>query len=194
MRCILDSVSGRRLRSAAPFWSIGVQMGRENQPLDWLIPQRHRVLTSASHLLDLVHENKKVFLKDQNAEDVAGLLIGTAFSLWRAVFLAPNDPTTGQAIIDKGAEFLDKFLRDNSIGYGDEKSNREWSFGYYLNSARFRLFHSKRIQSGNPDGWEKKYDFLKETRSAGKDIDWEWQRHVGVFEEELAEFQKRLRP
>jgi hypothetical protein len=75
---------------------------------------------------------------------------------------------------------------------GDERTNREWSFGYYLNSARFRLFHAKKIQSGNPDGWAKEYDFLKETRSADKDINWEWQRHVGVFEEELAEFQTRL--
>jgi hypothetical protein len=168
-------------------------MGRENdRPLDWLIPERHRVLMSASRLLALVHEKKEAFSKDQNAEDVAGLLIGAAFSLWRAVFLAPNVPTTGQAIIDQGAEFLEKFLRDNSIGYGDERTNREWSFGYYLNSARFRLFHAKKIQSGNPDGWAKEYDFLKETRSADKDINWEWQRHVGVFEEELAEFQTRL--
>ena len=74
------------------------------------------------------------------------MLTGAAFSLWRAVFLAPQGPTgtedmigNGIKFIGNGIKFLDKVLRDNSISYGDEKKRRDWSFGYYLNSARFRL-------------------------------------------------------
>jgi hypothetical protein len=120
------------------------------------------------------------------------LLVGAAFSLWRAVFLAPKNPTSRLAILKKGRKFLEKFLRDNSISYGDEKNNREWSFGYYLNNVRFRLFHSKRIQSGTDD-WGSEYEWLKDPLGADMDIEEQWQKHIEVFEEELREFKVRLR-
>ena len=38
----------------------------------------------------------------------------------------------------EGAEaFLDRVLLDNTIQYRDDKNS--WSFGYYINNARFRL-------------------------------------------------------
>jgi hypothetical protein len=72
------------------------------------------------------------------------------------------------------------------------KTTGNGSFGYYLNNARFRLFHSKRIQSGTDD-WGSEYERLKDPRGAEMDIEEEWQKHIEVFEEELREFKVRLR-
>ena len=163
--------------------------------MEWLIGERTRVQISASKLLDLIQNNADRFSGDTNAENVAGLMIGAAFSLWRAVFLAPKRPTANIEMIGQGSRFLEKFLRDNSISYGDEKKNRQWSFGYYLNSARFRLLDAKTIQCeypGYPFGWGPEYDWLKETRGMDKDIGEEWNRHIEVFEEELEEFSRHF--
>ena len=169
-------------------------MGRENdRPLDWLIPQRSRVQELARELLEIVHKpkNEKTLRRDEDANDIAALLIGAAFSLWRAVFLAPNKPTSRGDIREKGSEFLDKFLRDNNISYGDEKNNREWSFGYYLNNVRFRLFHARKIRTGTDD-WGSDYEWLRDPRGADRDINEEWNRHMKIFESEFEEFRKRF--
>jgi hypothetical protein len=100
-------------------------MGNDRS-LDWLIPQRSLVQDDASELLDLIKNYKDKFSGDEDTEDVAALLVGAAFSLWRAVFLAPKNPTPRLAIVKKGRKFLEKFLHDNSISYGDEKNNRKW--------------------------------------------------------------------
>jgi hypothetical protein len=174
----------------------GIKDTEENDPpLGWLIGERTRVQTGACELLGLIQKNTAALSDDKNAEDVAGLMIGAAFSLWRAIFLAPKNPTTRIGMIGKGSTFLEKFLRDNSISYGDEKTNREWSFGYYLNSARFRLFHAKKIQCeyrGYPYGWGQEYDWLTKTRGMDKNIAEEWNRHIEVFEEELEEFKRHF--
>lgn len=66
------------------------------------------------------------------------LLVGVAFSLWRAVFLAYR---TGQRDL-KNAEakaFLGKILITNAIGFADDRASQEWTFRYYADSARHRL-------------------------------------------------------
>jgi hypothetical protein len=162
--------------------------------LEWLIPQRSRIQISASELLSLLQDNIDKFPKNPDLEEVAGLMTGAAFSLWRAVFLAPERPTGTKDMIGTGIQFLDKFLRDNSISYSDEKKRRDWSFGYYLNSARFRLRYAKDIQSkkeGYPYGWEG-YEWLTVTHQAGTDVEEEWEKHIKVFEQELREFRRLL--
>jgi hypothetical protein len=116
-------------------------------------------------------------------------VIKTPRILWRAVFLAPKNPTSRPAITQKGSAFLEKFLRDNTISYGDEKREREWSFGYYLNNACFRLYHAKKIRTGTD---ESEYEWLKDPRGADQEINKEWEKHIEVFEEELHEFSKRF--
>jgi hypothetical protein len=163
---------------------------RERKPkvdLDWLVQQRCQVQAKACKLFRLLEEHKDKFPHDQSLEDVAGLMVGTAFSLWRAIFLAPDRPTQTEDMIGTGIAFLDKFLRDNSIAYSDEKRHQDWSFGYYLNNARFRLRYVKEIQS-TLDG----YDWLKETHQANENVEAEWERHIKVFEAELDEFEKCL--
>lgn len=82
---------------------------------------------STRELLDLIKRYKDKFSGDEVTEDIAALLVGAGFSLWRAVFLAPKDPTSRFDILKKGRS-------------------------YYLNNTRFRLFHVKKLQSGTDDG------------------------------------------
>jgi hypothetical protein len=167
-------------------------MATDNDPpLGWLIAHRSRVQELACGLLELAQKYQHRISGDQDTEDIAALFIGTAFSLWRAVFLAPNDPTSRADITEKGSAFLEKFLRDNNISYGDEKRNREWSFGYYLNNARFRLYHARKIRTGT-DVWGEEYAWLTDPRGADENIEDEWKKHIDCFEEELTKFSERL--
>jgi hypothetical protein len=65
-------------------------------------------------------------------------LIGAAFSLWRAVFLA--DTFRDDIQIHQSQEaFLLKVITDNAILFADDKANRHWTVEYYLENAKFRL-------------------------------------------------------
>ena len=75
------------------------------------------------------------------------LLLGTAFSLWRAVFLADGDRTWAE-IGDDSTKFLEVLVRDNAINYTQDRDMRGWSCGYYLNSAYFRLAYIHEKLSG----------------------------------------------
>jgi hypothetical protein len=117
----------------------------EGIPLDWIIRERSNVQSLACELLGLIEGNKDSLSKDRGSGEIAALMIGVAFSLWRAIFLAPKRPTPDEDMIAKGATFLRTFLRDNTISYSDEKSRKEWSFGYYLNNVKF---DRRKFQSG----------------------------------------------
>jgi hypothetical protein len=165
--------------------------GTEEVAVEWLIEQRSRIQAEAAKLLCLLQPNITKFQTDRNLEDVAGLMLGAAFSLWRAIFLASSRPTPTENMIGMGIEFLTKVLRDNSISYMDEKRMREWSFGYYLNSARFRLLRVAEIQCRPVENRE--YEWLKGTYQAGANVEEEWEKHMGFFEEALSEFESRLK-
>ena len=70
--------------------------------------------------------------------DLLDDLIGAAFSLWRAVFLVDTlrEDTT---VHDSQEQFLAKVISDNSITFADDKINRHWTVGYYLENAKLRL-------------------------------------------------------
>jgi hypothetical protein len=72
------------------------------------------------------------------AADYLDDFIASAFSLWRAVFLAEID--RDRESVSKGQrDFLAKVIADNAISYADDKSTRAWSVAYYLDNAKFRL-------------------------------------------------------
>ena len=66
------------------------------------------------------------------------LLLGVAFSLWRAAFLIEGDRPL--STMNKHAKyFLGLLLWDNAINYLQDRRTRAWTGGYYLNNANFRL-------------------------------------------------------
>jgi hypothetical protein len=106
--------------------------------LRWAVDQRAEIQRTLLALYEYVrrtpsktgYADPKVYLLDH--------LIGAAFSLWRAVFLAETFRT--DETIHQGQEaFLAKVISDNSITFGDDKINRAWTVGYYLDDAKLRI-------------------------------------------------------
>ena len=66
------------------------------------------------------------------------LLLGSAFSLWRAAFLVQGRRTV-KDLNEHALEFLRVLTWDNVINYSQDRQNRAWTVGYYLNNAHWRL-------------------------------------------------------
>jgi hypothetical protein len=63
---------------------------------------------------------------DHDARYLLDLLIGAAFSLWRAVFLA--ETVRDVVEIHRSQEtFLQKVITDNAINFADDRDNRAWT-------------------------------------------------------------------
>lgn len=65
-------------------------------------------------------------------------LVGAAFSLWRAVFLADKSRNYGE-VHESATEFLERVVTTNAITFGDDRASSAWSVGYYLDNAKLRL-------------------------------------------------------
>lgn len=107
--------------------------------LTWLVKRR----TRCEALLLRLYATAKVPKPRANAHSdalsvVLQLLLGTTFSLWRAVFLLDR-PRTRRKIHDDALAFLVYAIRDNIINYPQDRATGAWSGGYYLNNAVFRL-------------------------------------------------------
>jgi hypothetical protein len=105
--------------------------------LAWAIEQRKEVQLTMLALYQFVQTHKAEHLTiDQ--QSMLNWLMGAAFSLWRAVFLAHSFrvPTS---IYEAQAKFLGKVLEDNTITYPDDKASKDWTVGYYLENAEHRL-------------------------------------------------------
>lgn len=110
----------------------------EKDHLEWLVEQRCSIQRATLQLLGLLRDQATRLA--ENAEDlwVAHMLIGVAFSLWRAAFLGDVTLST-EAIATNAETFLETVIRDNAIGYTQDRNAREWTYGYYVNNAKFRL-------------------------------------------------------
>lgn len=116
----------------------GVEMVRpEEDFLRWLVPARSRIQDALLRLYDLAlyyeaHPNEAA---SKNCS-IYRLLLGAGFSLWRSVFQAHTDLSVGENV-KRAKELLETVMRDNAVLYPTEKNS--WSFGYYLNNAKYRL-------------------------------------------------------
>jgi hypothetical protein len=105
--------------------------------LAWAIDQRAEVQHTLRALYEFVRHHLPPTL-DLDARCLLDHLIGAAFSLWRAVFLA--DTFRDDIHIHQSQEaFLLKVITDNTITFADDKANRHWTVEYYLENAKFRI-------------------------------------------------------
>lgn len=129
-----------------------------DDPTAWLVNRRSKIM---GLLLELV----RYFEDKENRSTVKdtwlsfSVLLGAGFSLWRAVFLAvpkdkngksqksteqPADTGTKSDMFEAAhvaaGAFFTTLIRDNNIAFPHDSANREWSVGYYLNDAMFRLY------------------------------------------------------
>jgi hypothetical protein len=116
----------------------------EKRPLDlyhqaWAIQERARIQHTLLALYAYV-------LADTDTSDsmryvVADNLIAAAFALWRAVFLAA-DLRTNETVRKRQENFLATVIENNAITFGDDKRNSPWTFGFYVEAAKWRLKHA----------------------------------------------------
>ncbi len=105
--------------------------------LAWAIDQRAEIQRTLLVLYGFVRHSSPDSL-DHDTRYLLDLLIGAAFSLWRAVFLAETFRDVVQVHQSQEA-FLLKVITDNAITFADDKANRRWTVEYYLENAKFRL-------------------------------------------------------
>jgi len=108
--------------------------------LTWAIAQRAEIQHSMLGLIQFAEANPPSGLSPQD-KIVFDHLVGAAFSLWRAIFLTDAGRTPDE-IHQSQTQFMAKVVADNSITYSDDKLNRHWTVGYYLENAKLRLAHS----------------------------------------------------
>ena len=109
----------------------------EIEHLEWLVERRTEVQRS---LLALYKYVRSIRNGPENIIDTRILnhLIAAAFSLWRAVFLSETG-RDWKSVLEGQKEFLASVVSDNAITYGDDKRNRAWTVGYYLENAKLQL-------------------------------------------------------
>jgi hypothetical protein len=106
--------------------------------LRWAVDQRAEIQRTLLALYEYVRSNSPKSSYAEPRVYVLDHLIGAAFSLWRAVFLAETF-RTDESIHQSQEAFLAKVISDNSITFGDDKINRAWTVGYYLDDAKLRI-------------------------------------------------------
>jgi len=109
----------------------------ESPDFTWLVQQRSLI----QELLLKLHQfgsRSADRLTDDFTRNIFHLLVGAAFSLWRAVFLIEPETSTQQSV-DHSVTFLELLVRDNTINYSQDRNTRAWTAGYYLNGAYYRL-------------------------------------------------------
>lgn len=103
----------------------------------WLVESRSKVQHVLLDIYTFLKDNPELQQREFE-RSVFGLLIGAAFSLWRAVFLTSAD-RSWPSILEAAEDMLKLVLEDNAITFQQDKRTRNWMAGYYLNNARDRL-------------------------------------------------------
>lgn len=114
----------------------------ESDHYGWLVAARSRNQDLLLRLFRFGTKHCEALHSDHDQRTLFALLVGVAFSLWRAAFLT-DTKRTWPAILDDANKLLETVVRDNTINYPQDRATREWMGGYYLNNARWRLAHAR---------------------------------------------------
>ena len=108
--------------------------------VDFLVQHRSEVQKACSDLYHLIHDRADLLSIESAEWEACGLLTGVAFSLWRAVFTVSKGAASDKKGIQATEVFLLNLIETNAVGFSQEQNS--WSYGYYLNNARFRLIEA----------------------------------------------------
>ena len=147
--------------------------------LAWAIESRARNQRSSLRLLGLFRKYEH-FWKTQDLSKATQDLIGVAFSLWRAAFLA-DKVAKREEVFAHGVDFLGKIIDSNSISFATDKASNEWTFNYYAKNARLSLT----LIADNWDGFPR-YDAIRKTPME------RWDHSQDLFEQILDGFEAIL--
>ena len=126
----------------------GRRVTRERPDYPWLISRRSQIQETLLALHDLIatDDDRSALENDPVRRKTFGLLMGAAFSLWRAAFLSHGEHEW-PPVLRHAKTFLERLLRDNAIAYTQDQETRDWTAGYYLNNAMFRLVRARGVLS-----------------------------------------------
>jgi hypothetical protein len=91
-------------------------------------------------LLKLVTEKQEELRSNETHNLIFQLMLGIAFSLWRAVFLG-GEPLEPVAALADAKVFVKNVVSDNAIGYAQEQLSKRWVSGFYASHIQYRMFH-----------------------------------------------------
>lgn len=149
--------------------------------LEWAINSRTRNQQSNLKLLKLLEEHTDEWKAKRNAP-IAQDLIAVAFSLWRAAFLADKSGKRSE-VLSHGMVFLETVVRDNAIGFPQDKKSQEWTFNFYTRNARYALEHLHKLRS----------DIVPEYKLATRLPKVRWDYCQNLFDDTLTAFDKSFR-
>jgi hypothetical protein len=151
-----------------------------NSDLWWLVDRRSEVQSLLLELHTFLKAHRDTLDDNELDRAIAGLVIGAAFSLWRAVALFDARRDT-PIVLENAEDFLDRLIADNMINYEREPKTKRWAIGYYLDNAHcrldsiiskigpelemfqaFRTLHATGIPQAKPkDTWQVLFDTLR---------------------------------
>ncbi|MGH8615409.1 MAG: hypothetical protein ACREYF_26155 [Gammaproteobacteria bacterium] len=160
----------------------------------WLVERRAQI-QRLIHDLYLVLDDKDLRNRlEASPSDcsIFGLFVGAAFSLWRAVFLIDATRDKWPTILDGAEAFLKSLAHDNAITYDRKKTCNNWTIGFFLNNARYRLHRmvdGKMPEIENTEAFKK----LKAQRKTGIDnrtVQQHWETIYDALHEASFQFLK----
>jgi hypothetical protein len=151
--------------------------------LAWFVKHRSQNQKASLALNALLSNHEKKIKSSTKYMLITQTLIAINFSLWRSVFLADREDGADKRL-QHAEDFLAKLIVDNAVGYPLERTAKNWTFGYYLNNAVYRL---KQLAEAYPtvfsSDWEKK---------SRKTAQQNWEAIQGALEEGIKNFGKEL--
>lgn len=99
---------------------------------DWLVESRSRIQCLLLELYKFLKDNRGKLVQRKFERSVFGLLVGTAFSLWRAAFLVSQADRDWPNILKQAEDFLDILVEDNAINYPQDKKRGTGQWGTTL--------------------------------------------------------------
>lgn len=110
--------------------------------LDWMISARSRINPSLRELFEIHQTYKSTIDQHDILHQISGTLTGVAFCLWRSSFLIYRVTKKERRKIDiigSQERLLMYLVRDNAVGFTQDRATRDWQSGYYINSAIERI-------------------------------------------------------
>ena len=129
--------SAVKLKRAPSADGLRAKAKAELKYMKWLVDKRNESQKSCHALLVLLRKYT-ITLREDQYSSAAQSLVGAAFSLWRAVFLAEEKSETRVSLMHSKI-FLEKVVRTNAVAFSNEIDANEWTFDYYFHNARYRL-------------------------------------------------------
>jgi hypothetical protein len=110
---------------------------RERTFFNWMVKRRSLNQELTLDLYNLIEDHKAIIVGDNVLKAIISSLIGTCFSLWRAVFIA--DVVEEGNDLNHATAFLRNLIANNTVGYNSDKAAKNFSFAYYSSTAWLQL-------------------------------------------------------